>query len=80
MGGLFLRLRTWWETADRTQKAVTLFGGAFLGILLLGTFYFASKPKLQPAFTGLSYADLGKVEDEVKKLGIPYEITGDGII
>lgn len=80
MGGLFLRLRTWWETADRTQKAVTLFGGVFLGILLLGTFYFASKPKLQPAFAQLSFADMGKVEEEAKKLGYPVEISENGTV
>lgn len=45
MGGLLLRLRTWWETADRTQKVVTLFGSAFLVMLLAGSFYFATRPK-----------------------------------
>src|SRR5512135_877994 len=78
MGGLLLRLRTWWETADRTQKTVTLFGGAFLAFLLLGTFYFASKPKLQTAFTGLSMQDMGKVSEEIAKMGIPYEMDSSG--
>lgn len=78
MAGLMLKIRTWWETADRTQKAVTLFGGAFLVLLLGGTFYFASRPKMAMAYSGLSQADMGKVTLEVQKLGIPVEFDLQG--
>lgn len=78
MGSLMLRLRTWWETADRTQRVVTLFGGAFLLALLVGTFYFASKPKMQPAFVGLSMAELGAVTEEIRKMGVPMEFDEQG--
>ena len=78
MGSLMLRLRTWWETADRTQKVVTLFGGAFLIVLLVGTFYFASKPKMQPAFVGLSMTELGTVTEEIRKMGVPMEFDEQG--
>ena len=78
MGGLLLRLRTWWETADRTQRVVTIFGGAFLVILLMGTFYFASKPKMELAFSGLSMTELGAVTEEIKKQGVPVEFDQSG--
>lgn len=78
MGSLMLRLRTWWETADRTQKVVTLFGGAFLIVLLVGTFYFASKPKMQPAFVGLTMTELGTVTEEIRKMGVPMEFDEQG--
>lgn len=82
MAGLLLKLRTWWETADRTQKAVTLFGGVFLVALLLGTFYFASKPKMTMAFGGLSPTDVGSVSTEIQKLGIPveYDLQGNVLV
>jgi flagellar M-ring protein FliF len=80
MGGLLLRLRTWWETADRTQKAVTVFGGIFLAVLLLGTFYFASKPKLETAFRGLTEAEVGAITAELKKQGINYDFDQNGNI
>lgn len=78
MAGLLLKLRTWWETADRTQKAVTLFGGAFLVLLLGGTFFFASRPKMAMAYSGLSQADVGKVTLEIQKLGIAVDFDLQG--
>ncbi len=78
MAGLMLKLRTWWETADRTQRAVTLFGGAFLVLLLGGTFFFASRPKMSMAYGGLTQADVGKVTQEIQKLGIPVEFDLQG--
>lgn len=80
MGGLLLRLRTWWETADRTQRVVTIFGGAFLIILLMGTFYFASKPKMELAFSGLSYAEIAAVKEEIDKQGINAEYSQNGSV
>jgi flagellar M-ring protein FliF len=73
MGGLLLRLRTWWETADRTQKVVTLFGSAFLVFLLAGTFYFSTRPKMALAYGGLTPSDMGRVVSEIQKLGIEAE-------
>lgn len=73
MSGLFLRIRSWWETADRTQKVVTIFGSAFLALFLFGTFYFASRPKMSLVYGGLSPADQGRVVTEIQKLGIPVE-------
>lgn len=78
MGSILLRLRAWWETADRTQKVVTLFGSAFLVFLLIGTYYFASKPKMAMVYGGLNPADQGKVVSEIQKLGIPVEYDVQG--
>lgn len=73
MSGLFLRIRSWWETADRTQKVVTIFGSTFLALFLFGTFYFASRPKMSLVYGGLSPADQGRVVTEIQKLGIPVD-------
>jgi flagellar M-ring protein FliF len=78
MGPLLLRLRTWWETADRTQRVVTIFGSAFLALLLIGTFYFASRPKMEMVFGGLSATEVGSVTEEIQKLGIPVEFDLQG--
>lgn len=78
MGGILLKLRTWWETADRTQRSVTLIGGGFLLLLLLGTYYFASKPKMEMAFGGLSPAEQGNVVEEIQKMGVPVEFDLSG--
>jgi len=80
MGSLLLRLRTWWETADRTQRVVTIFGGVFLAVLLMGTFYFASKPKMELAFSGLTYAEVAAVKEEIDKQGIPAEYSQNGSV
>lgn len=73
MGALLLRLRSWWETADKTAKIVTIFGSAFLVLLLAGTFYFASRPKMTLAYGGLAPAEAGGVVAEIQKLGVPVE-------
>jgi len=57
---------------------VTLFGGVFLVVLLGGTFFFASRPKMTMAFGGLSPADVGTVTAEIQKLGIPVEFDNQG--
>lgn len=78
MGGILLRIRTWWETADRTQKVVTVFGSAFLAFLLLGTYYFATRPKMALLYGGLGPTDLGRIVSEVQKLGIDVEYDLQG--
>ncbi len=77
---MLLRIRAWWETADRTQKVVTIFGGAFLAVLLYGTYSFASRPKMALAYGGLAPAELGKVVAEIQKLGVDVEYDLQGNI
>lgn len=52
---------------------MTLFGSAFLVLLLGGTFYFASKPKMSLAYGGLQAAEVGNVVGEIQKMGITVE-------
>lgn len=78
MGALILKLRTWWETADRTQRSVTIFGSAFLVVLLCGTFFFASRPKMAPIALGLNPAESGAVRAELQKMGVSTDFDSAG--
>ncbi len=75
MGAIFDRIKEWWQSADRTQKLVTVFGAAFLVVILGLTVMFASQPKMQPVLTGLSDQDRSAVYDELTKGGFKVEIT-----
>lgn len=78
MGGLVIRLRGWWDTADRSQRTITVVGGGFLVVLLIATFIFASKPKMTSVFPGLDPAEVGSVAAELDKLGIQYDTAPNG--
>lgn len=78
MSGFLLRLKTWWQTADRTQRTVTLGGGGLLVVLLIAVYFFASKPKMSLVFANLSPADAGSVALEIENLGIPVTFDGGG--
>lgn len=75
MGAIIDRLRQWWDTSDRTQKLVTVFGGLFLVFMLGATMFFASRPKMQPVIPGLSATDAATVSDELSKGGFKVEIS-----
>lgn len=78
MSGFLLRLKTWWQTADRTQRTVTLGGGSLLVVLLVTVFLFASRPKMSLVFANLSPADAGSVALEIENLGIPVTFDSGG--
>src|SRR5579862_1240021 len=78
MGGLVLRIRQWWDTADRAQRTVTIGGGAFLALMIVVTLMFAVRPHMTPAFIGLSPADQDSVVTELQKAGITPEINERG--
>jgi len=80
MGSLLLKIKTWWETADRTQRTVTVFGSALLLVLIAGTGYFASRPQMQLLFGGLSPADQGMVVNELTSLGFAVKHDSNGNI
>ena len=82
MGGILLSIRTWWETADRTQKVVTIFGSSILLVLLAGTAYFSTRPKMALVYGGLTPSELGKVVPEIQKLGVPveYDMPGNVLV
>lgn len=75
---LFQRLRDWWDLADRTQKIVTVFGSLFLVALILGTAFFASRPRMEALFPGASPAEQGMVRDAVIGYGFPAEVNSRG--
>ena len=75
---LIQKIRDWWETADRTQRVVSIFGSAFLVLLLAGTLFFASRPKLEPIFPGAMPAEQGAVRDAVVGYGFPAEVNSRG--
>lgn len=78
MGGIILRLKQWWEGADRTQRLVTLLGGGFLILLLAGTFMLASRPKMSMIFSNLTPADAGNVVMEIETMGVPVQLENGG--
>ncbi|MCB0824602.1 MAG: hypothetical protein KDC26_00280 [Armatimonadetes bacterium] len=78
MGGIIQRLKDWWQAADRTQRLVTIFGVAFLVLILGFTGFFASRPKMQPVFVGLSQEDASAVYDELSKRGFRVDLSPQG--
>lgn len=80
MGGLVIKLKSWWDTADRNQKLISIGGIALLTLLLAGIFVFATKPKMVIAFAGLSPADTGMVVAEIQGMGIPVDYDAAGNI
>ncbi len=80
MSGTLYKLRTWWETAERSQKMVTLGGIAFFVILLAGTFMFASKPKMVMLYGGLTDTDKASVVSELQAKGIQVNYDAAGTV
>ncbi|MCW5941858.1 MAG: hypothetical protein KIS66_06485 [Fimbriimonadaceae bacterium] len=71
MTPLLERIKGWWRSADKTQKLVTVFGSAFLVLLLGGVFYFSSRPQYAILFADLSPTELAAVQTELEKQGVP---------
>ena len=80
MAAVLLRLRTWWETADQTQKVVSIFGSLLLVVILGATFYFAGRPKMEVLFRDLSPQEQSSVVDELTKAGIALEYDRSGLV
>lgn len=80
MNGILIKLRAWWDTADRTQKIITLGGGALLVFLIVGTYIVASKPKMSIVFANLAPGDAGSVQMEIESMGMPVTMDGGGNI
>lgn len=80
MAAVLLRLRTWWETADQTQKVVSIFGSLLLIVILGATFYFAGRPKMEVLFRDLSPQEQSSVVDELTKAGIALEYDRSGLV
>ena len=78
MGGLVIKIRQWWDTADRAQRTVTIGGGAFLALMIAVTLMFASRPHMAPVFLGLNAVDQGSVVTELQKDGMNPEVNERG--
>src|SRR5579871_3050731 len=78
MGSLVIRLRQWWDTADRAQRTVIVGGGAFLALMVTVTLMFASRPHMAPVFMGLNAVDQGSVVTELQKDGLNPEVNERG--
>lgn len=75
-----MRIRGWWEGADKSQRTVTLVGGGFLLLLIVATYFFASRPHMGLLASNLSPAEQGTAVQELQKMGIPYEMDLQGNI
>lgn len=71
MGALLQRLKDWWLGADRTQKMISVFGAAFLVILVVGTIMISSKTRMEPVAPGASLAEQSAIRDAVIGYGFP---------
>jgi flagellar M-ring protein FliF len=80
MGGTLLKLKAWWETADKTTKTVTFVGGALLTSLLVFVFYFSSSPDMKQLFPPLDPLEQGRIIQKLQELKIPYKQEADGSI
>ncbi|MEP0766253.1 MAG: flagellar M-ring protein FliF [Fimbriimonadia bacterium] len=78
MQGLILKIRAWWNIADKTARTVTIVGVAFLLVTMAVTFYLASKPDFVVLYADLTPADSGKVINKLKDLKVPFRIGADG--
>lgn len=80
MAAILLRFRTWWETADRTQKVVSIFGSLLLVVIIGATVFFAGRPKMEVLFRDLSPQEQSSVVDELTKAGIALEYDRSGLV
>lgn len=80
MGGILLRIKAWWDAADRSQKVISIGGAAFLVVLFAGTFMFASRPKMVMLYGGLSDADKSAIVTELQGRGIQIGYTTPGVV
>ncbi len=80
MGGALLKIRTWWETADKTTRTVTLVGTGLLTALLAIVFYASSSPDFKQLFPPMDVAEQGKVIQKLQELKVPYKQEQDGSI
>lgn len=78
MQGLVLKIRAWWNIADRTAKTVTVVGVSLLLLALVVIFTIASQPDYVVLYADLNVSDAGKVINKLKDLKVPFRIGGDG--
>lgn len=78
MGGIVVKLKVWWETADKSQRMMAIFGSIFCAVLLFSVYTFASKPSMGLLASGLTGSEQGQVVSELQKMGVPYTMDMQG--
>lgn len=74
------RLKNWWLESNPTQRYTTIGGVALFLALLAGVFSFASKPKFDMLYGGLSEADKASVVTAVQEMGVPVDFNTPGAV
>jgi len=80
MGGTLLKIRAWWETADKTTKTVSIVGCVLLFALLAAIFYFSKSPDMRQLFPPLEPTEQGRVIQKLQEMKIPYRQEQNGSI
>lgn len=74
------RLKTWWEESSPTQRYTTL-GGVMLFVLLLGgIFSFASRPRYDMLYSGLTETDKASIVEALQGMGVPTKYDSPGMV
>lgn len=74
------RLKNWWTESNPTQRYTTL-GGVMLFVLLLGgIFSFASRPKYDLLYSGLSDVDKASIVEALQGMGVPAKYDSPGMV
>ncbi len=80
MAPLIQRIKDWWSGADRTQRMISIFGAAFLVVLIVGTVMFSSRTRMEPIAPGASQLEQGMIRDAVMSYGFPATIENGQVM
>ena len=80
MVSFLTRIKTWWNTADRNQRVVTLGGIGALLLLLVGSVFFVTRPHYVTLMDGLSEADKSAVVSTLETAGFKPGIDRQGAV
>lgn len=80
MAPLIQRIKDWWSGADRTQRMISIFGAAFLVVLILGTVMFSSRTRMEPIAPGASQLEQGMIRDAVMSYGFAATIENGQVM
>ena len=77
---LFDRLKTWWTTAERQQRIVTLAGIGALVLLLVGTAIFVTRTRYATLVENLTDTQQSEVVDALAAVSIPAQYSRRGTV
>ncbi|MDH4388952.1 MAG: flagellar basal-body MS-ring/collar protein FliF [Fimbriimonas sp.] len=74
------RLKNWWTESSPTQRYTTL-GGVMLFVLLLGgVFSFASRPKYDMLYSGVTELEKATMVEALQAMGVPTKYDNPGMV